>query len=115
MTESRIKPCPFDGEEAEISFLKENRDHDDCWTVRCSGGDHAHICRDSESEAIAAWNRRAPSETVNAIEKKLAALTAAWETVRARVLCTIDPACAEHGFKEAMDAVHAMDDLRRGL
>ncbi len=33
----------------------------------------------------------------------------AWETVRERILCTIDPACAKHGFKEAMASVEAMD------
>lgn len=44
-------------------------------------------------------------------EKKVAGLKAAWTKVRTRIICTVDPVCAEHGFKEAMDAVKEMDDL----
>jgi hypothetical protein len=44
-------------------------------------------------------------------EQEVAGLKAAWTKVRTRIICTVDPVCAEHGFKEAMDAVKEMDAL----
>ena len=37
----------------------------------------------------------------------------AWGTVRSRILCLVDPACAEHDVPHVMDAVKAMDAALR--
>ena len=62
MTE--LKPCPFCGGKARIvendpfgSQRKEFR----CYGVICNGCD-AHFWKNTEEEAIDAWNRRADNE-----------------------------------------------------
>ena len=52
--ETTLEPCPFCGGEAQYS--EESRFHI-CW-VYCSGCGAASGYRNTEAEAIAAWNKR---------------------------------------------------------
>jgi hypothetical protein len=51
------------------------------------------------------------AERVLKLEAEAANLRTAWDTVRSRILCTIDDACFEHQVKDAFEAVAAMDAL----
>lgn len=79
--------------------------------IKCSGILAHCAMRDSIALGLRDATNAAISESL-ARERKW---EYAWGDVRSRILCTIDPACAEHGFKEAMDAVQEMDKLQKAF
>lgn len=62
--EAMLKPCPFCGGQPTSKWYGASGEDDDSgyWGIECSGRDcrHAFAHEDSEAEAVAAWNKRAP-------------------------------------------------------
>jgi hypothetical protein len=58
-----LKACPFCGRAPESGDIRGG----DWWVVECHCSVTASVCTRREAEAIAAWNRRAPSQERAAI------------------------------------------------
>ena len=54
---THLNPCPFCGGEAETDFIAGYSYRIECWVLGCCSGP----MRETEAEAIAAWNKRAPN------------------------------------------------------
>ena len=59
---SELKACPFCGSEARLSTESGRRDNPRTYTGCEGAGCRVSICRQTESEAIEAWNTRAEPE-----------------------------------------------------
>ena len=62
----KLKPCPFCGEEAHITFSNDNhrRPYVECDTLHCAGNKTYQWHYKTIEEAVEAWNRRSGNENV---------------------------------------------------
>ena len=74
-----LLPCPFCGGKSEIYDVQSEYDDDfSGYAVMCKACGDSTTVFITQSKAIAAWNKRAPSERGNELEKILAALVNAY-------------------------------------
>lgn len=60
-TDAELLPCPFCGDHAETDFIPEHHSYAiECHSMGCA----ARVIKDTASDAIEAWNRRAPAAPV---------------------------------------------------
>ena len=81
-TDAELLPCPFCGDHAETDFIPEHHSYAiECHSMGCA----ARVIKDTASDAIEAWNRRAPAAPVpqfsRIAQKKLDYLLEAGEAI----------------------------------
>lgn len=60
-TDAELLPCPFCGDHAETDFIPEHHSYAiECHSMGCA----ARVIKDTASDVIEAWNRRAPAAPV---------------------------------------------------